>query len=148
MPQPCRGKPESTRKSQSKKEAEVHKESPAGKETEGEILSRYFSQDIINQLNVVFSRMEGNLQLDLHLDSRPVSQELKGYMTELEKYTDKLTVQEADSASDSAALLPFVEVLTASGGKDWISFPRRARGHEFTSFILGLYNAAGPGQPP
>lgn len=50
--------------------------------------------------------MEGNLQLDLHLDSRPVSQELKGYMTELEKYTDKLTVQEADSASDSAALLP------------------------------------------
>lgn len=73
-------------------------------------------------MNVVFSRMEGNLQLDLHLDSRPVSQELKGYMTELEKYTDKLTVQEADSASDSAALLPFVEVLTASGEKTGLAF--------------------------
>lgn len=60
-----------------KKEAEVHKESPAGKETEGKSSAGIFSQDIINQLNVVFSRMEGNLQLDLHLDSRPVSQELK-----------------------------------------------------------------------
>lgn len=43
-------------------------------------------------------------------------------MTELEKYTDKLTVQEADSASDSAALLPFVEVLTASGEKTGLAF--------------------------
>ncbi len=83
--------------------------------------------------------MEGNLQLDLHLDSRPVSQELKGYMTELEKYTDKLTVQEADSASDSAALLPFVEVLTASGEKDWISFPRRARGTRVYLFLSWDY---------
>ena len=130
-----------------KKEAEVHKESPAGKETEGKSSAGIFSQDIINQLNVVFSRMEGNLQLDLHLDSRPVSQELKGYMTELEKYTDKLTVQEADSASDSAALLPFVEVLTASGEKTGLAFHGVPGGHEFTSFILGLYNAAGPGQP-
>ena len=130
-----------------KKEAEVHKESPAGKETEGKSSAGIFSQDIINQLNVVFSRMEGNLQLDLHLDSRPVSQELKGYMTELEKYTDKLTVQEADSASDYAALLPFVEVLTASGEKTGLAFHGVPGGHEFTSFILGLYNAAGPGQP-
>ena len=44
------------------KEAEVHKESPAGKETEGKSSAGIFSQDIINQLNVVFSRMEGNLQ--------------------------------------------------------------------------------------
>ena len=130
-----------------KKEAEVHKESPAGKETEGKSSAGIFSQDIINQLNVVFSRMEGNLQLDLHLDSRPVSQELKGYMTELEKYTDKLTVQESNSASDSAALLPFVEVLTDSGEKTGLAFHGVPGGHEFTSFILGLYNAAGPGQP-
>lgn len=130
-----------------KKETEVHEEPSAGKETEGKSSAGIFSQDIVNQLNVVFSRMEGNLQLDLHLDSRPVSQELKGYMTELEKYTDKLTVQESNSASDSAALLPFVEVLTASGEKTGLAFHGVPGGHEFTSFILGLYNAAGPGQP-
>ena len=130
-----------------KKETEVHEEPSAGKETEGKSSAGIFSQDIVNQLNVVFSRMEGNLQLDLHLDSRPVSQKLKGYMTELEKYTDKLTVQESNSASDSAALLPFVEVLTASGEKTGLAFHGVPGGHEFTSFILGLYNAAGPGQP-
>lgn len=130
-----------------KKETEVHEEPSAGKETEGKSSAGFFSQDIVNQLNVVFSRMEGNLQLDLHLDSRPVSQELKGYMTELEKYTDKLTVQESNSASDSAALLPFVEVLTDSGEKTGLAFHGVPGGHEFTSFILGLYNAAGPGQP-
>lgn len=130
-----------------KKETGVHKEPPAGKETEGKSSADIFSQDIVNQLNVVFSRMEGNLHLDLHLDSRPVSQELKGYMTELEKYTDKLTVQESNSASDSAALLPFVEVLTSSGEKTGLAFHGVPGGHEFTSFILGLYNAAGPGQP-
>ncbi|MCU6776249.1 Thioredoxin reductase [uncultured Blautia sp.] len=130
-----------------KKETEVHEEPSAGKETEGKSSAGIFSQDIVNQLNVVFSRMEGNLQLDLHLDSRPVSQELKGYMTELEKYTDKLTVQKSNSASDSAALLPFVEVLTASGEKTGLAFHGVPGGHEFTSFILGLYNAAGPGQP-
>ena len=68
-------------------------------------------------------------------------------MTELEKYTDKLTVQKSNSASDSAALLPFVEVLTASGEKTGLAFHGVPGGHEFTSFILGLYNAAGPGQP-
>ena len=130
-----------------KKETEVHEEPSAGKETEGKSSAGFFSQDIVNQLNVVFSRMEGNLQLDLHLDSRPVSQELKGYMTELEKYTDKLTVQELNSASDSDALLPIVEVLTASGEKTGLAFHGVPGGHEFTSFILGLYNAAGPGQP-
>ena len=129
-----------------KKSESSEKQSPE-KETEGKASDGIFSQDIVNQLNVVFSRMEGNLLLDLHLDSRPVSQELKSYMTELEKYTDKLTVHETASASDPAALLPFVEVLTASGEKTGLVFHGVPGGHEFTSFILGLYNAAGPGQP-
>ena len=106
-----------------------------------------FSPDIVNQLKVVFSRMQGTLQLNLHLDKRLVSQELKSYMMELEKYTDKLVVQEADASLDEASKLPFVEVLTATGEKTGLAFHGVPGGHEFTSFVLGLYNAAGPGQP-
>ena len=120
-----------------KKEAETAEKASSG----------IFSQDIVSQLNVVFSRMEGKLLLDLHLDSRPVSQELKSYMTELEKYTDKLTVQENTSAADSTSFLPYVEVLTENGKKTGLAFHGVPGGHEFTSFVLGLYNAAGPGQP-
>ena len=107
----------------------------------------FFSQDIISQLNTVFSKMERKLRLELHLDSRPVSQELKKYMAELAKYTDKLTVRESVSSADTGSLLPFVDVLTESGEKTGLTFHGVPGGHEFTSFILGLYNAAGPGQP-
>ena len=40
-----------------------------------------------------------------------------------------------------------MEVLTATGKKTGLAFHGVPGGHEFTSFILGLYNAAGPGQP-
>lgn len=129
----------------------IHPEKPIKKETTAEekktTSADTFSQDIVKQLNVVFSKMKGNLQLCLHLDSRPVSQELKGYMTELGNYTDKLSVYEADSSADAASSLPFVEVLTATGEKTGLAFHGVPGGHEFTSFVLGLYNAAGPGQP-
>ena len=126
----------------------IHPEKPIKKETEIKETSSagIFSQNIVNQLNVVFSKMEGKLQLHLHLDSRPVSQELKSYVTELEKYTDKLSVYEYPDAA-SASFLPFVEVLTVTGKKTGLAFHGVPGGHEFTSFILGLYNAAGPGQP-
>ena len=91
--------------------------------------------------------MDGKLQLDLHLDSRPVSQELKSYMLELAKYTDKLTVREREAAEDASSFLPYVEVKNASGQSCGLAFHGVPGGHEFTSFILGLYNAAGPGQP-
>lgn len=127
----------------------IHPEKPVKKEPEkpGKALAGVFSLDIVNQLNVVFSRMDGKLQLDLHLDSRPVSQELKSYMLELAKYTDKLTVREREAAEDASSFLPYVEVKNASGQSCGLAFHGVPGGHEFTSFILGLYNAAGPGQP-
>ena len=134
----------------------IHPQKPIKKESKAEenkaektvkTSANIFSQDIISQLKVVFSRMEGKLQLELHLDSGSVSEELKRYMMELKNYTDKLVVQEADVAEDEASVLPFVEVQTADGEKTGLAFHGVPGGHEFTSFILGLYNAAGPGQP-
>ena len=134
----------------------IHPQKPIKKESQAEenkaektvkTSANIFSQDIINQLKVVFSRMEGKIQLELHLDSGSVSEELKRYMMELKNYTDKLVVQEADVAEDEASVLPFVEVQTAAGEKTGLAFHGVPGGHEFTSFILGLYNAAGPGQP-
>lgn len=40
-----------------------------------------------------------------------------------------------------------MDVLTESGEKTGLTFHGVPGGHEFTSFILGLYNTAGPGQP-
>ena len=103
-----------------------------------------FSEDMRQQMEAVFARMEQNLILELFLDDRPVSRELQGYMTELAGMTDKLTVRTGTGLPE--AELPCVRVLKADGTDTGLAFHGVPGGHEFTSFMLGLYNAAGPGQ--
>lgn len=98
------------------------------------------------QLDTVFSRMERKLLLKLYLDNRPISAELEGFITALVDLSDKLTVEVADrQASESYA--PCVKICLEDGSETGLAFHGVPSGHEFTSFVLGLYNAAGPGQP-
>jgi len=101
-----------------------------------------FDEAMLQQLNTVFARMAGKLTLKLSLDHRPVSSELKGYMEELAKLTDKLRIEVEDGPE-----APCVRVFREDGSYSGLAFHGVPGGHEFTSFVLGLYNAAGPGQP-
>jgi thioredoxin reductase (NADPH) len=104
-----------------------------------------FTAEMRQQLDTVFSRMEKRLLLKLYLDSRPISAELENFITALGTLTDKLFVEVADrQASESFA--PFVKVCLEDGTDTGLAFHGVPSGHEFTSFVLGLYNAAGPGQ--
>ena len=105
--------------------------------------SALFDEAMLAQLNAVFSRMESPLVLKLYLDARPVSEELRGYMKELEKLTDKLSVEISNQSTEAA---PCVEVYRQNGSYTGLAFHGVPGGHEFTSFVLGLYNAAGAGQ--
>ena len=105
--------------------------------------SALFDENMLAQLNTVFGRMGDRLILKLELDDRPVSAELKGYMEELAKLTDKLRVEIGSGGHNT----PCVRVLKADGSETGLAFHGVPGGHEFTSFVLGLYNAAGPGQP-
>ena len=102
-----------------------------------------FDEATVTQLNSVFARMQQNLILELHLDTQPISQELKDYIQNLARLSGKLTVTEAQGGEN----LPFVRVCRSDGSWSGLAFHGVPGGHEFTSFILGLYNAAGPGQP-
>ncbi|MGN0070570.1 MAG: FAD-dependent oxidoreductase [Atopobiaceae bacterium] len=97
------------------------------------------------QLAAVFERMESPLTLELHLDGGEISSELEAYMEALATETEKLSVTHADTSADDAAELPYVSVLK-DGVPCGMSFHGVPGGHEFTSFVLGLYNASGPGQ--
>lgn len=103
-----------------------------------------FSPEILQQLKTLFDKMEKPLVLALQLDEKPVSQELRQYMEELASLTDKLSVSQAKKTDES---LPAVHVLREDQTDTGLSFHGVPGGHEFTSFVLGLYNAAGPGQP-
>lgn len=108
--------------------------------------SDLFDADMRAQLDAVFARMAKPLILRLHLDDRAVSDELAGYIEELASLTEKLSVERADTSTDNAGELPYVEVCR-DGAPTGLAFHGVPGGHEFTSFVLGLYNAAGPGQP-
>ena len=104
-----------------------------------------FTAEMRQQLDTVFARMEKPLLLKLSLDDRPVSAELERFITALVALTDKLTVTVAERTASSQEA-PCVCVCKADGTPTGLAFHGVPSGHEFTSFVLGLYNAAGPGQ--
>ena len=111
---------------------------PAGQSASGSL----FPPEMLAQLHTVFGRMASHLVLELTLNNAPVSQELAGYMEALCALTDKLTLTKTGTDPDA----PCVRVCRADGSWTGLAFHGVPGGHEFTSFVLGLYNAAGPGQ--
>ncbi len=104
-----------------------------------------FTEEMRQQLDTVFARMEKPLLLKLYLDSRPISEELEQFISALTALSDKLAVEVIDRQAD-ATFAPCVEVCLSDGTPIGLAFHGVPSGHEFTSFVLGLYNAAGPGQ--
>ena len=107
------------------------------------ISNELFTADIKSQLNTVFAKMANPLTLKLYLDDRAVSRELQAYVEEMAKLTDKIAIEFADDIDDAEK--PCVKIFKG-GEYTGLAFHGCPGGHEFTSFVLGLYNAAGPGQ--
>jgi thioredoxin reductase (NADPH) len=112
---------------------------------ESENSDELFTAEMRQQLDTVFARMERPLLLKLSLDNRPVSEELEQFITALVALSDKLTMEVADRQAEET-LTPCVAVCLTDGTPTGLAFHGVPGGHEFTSFMLGLYNAAGPGQ--
>ena len=125
--------------------ARTAKEQPSTPETGAVPGGSLFTPEMRQQLDTVFSRMAHPLQLVLYLDERSVSTELEHFMTELASITDKLTVRVAERSASSQDT-PCMRVCQQDGSWTGLAFHGVPGGHEFTSFVLGLYNAAGPGQ--
>lgn len=104
-----------------------------------------FAGEMRQQLDGVFARMEQPLLLKLYLDSRPISGELERFLSAFCALSDRLSLQVCDrQAREDFA--PCVEIYLADGRPTGLAFHGVPGGHEFSSFVLGLYNAAGPGQ--
>lgn len=106
--------------------------------------SQLFDSEMLSQLHTVFAKMQTPLTLKLSLDERPVSSELQAYMEQLVSLTEKLNLEILNETTDMET--PCVRVFRQDGSDSGLSFHGVPGGHEFTSFILGLYNVAGPGQ--
>lgn len=103
-----------------------------------------FDADMTMQLKTVFSKMEHPLVLKLYLDSKPLSSELENYVRTMAELTDKLSVEVENNHTEQET--PCVRIFSQDGADTGLAFHGVPGGHEFTSFVLGLYNAAGMGQ--
>ena len=120
-----------------------------------------FSDTTKQQRNVVFNRMSRPVTLALELDDTPLSTELRGFIDALVALSGgklKSTVDDGEYEKDDTgrAVFDVDSVLPAArpcvrmvvdGEPTGLAFHGVPSGHEFNSFVLGLYNAAGPGQP-
>ena len=134
--------------------AQEHDQAPA--KTSG-----FFGPDIRKQLDMVFGKMTGKLELALDLDGSQVSKELEAFVGELVGLSDGKLTSRVDSrtdedgkdynpADDLPDARPSVRIcrLDDQGVSQptGLAFHGVPSGHEFNSFVLALYNAAGPGQ--
>ena len=120
-----------------------------------------FSDATRQQLNVVFGRMSRPVTLALELDDTPLSTELRGFIDALVALSGgklKSTVDDGEYEKDDTgrAVFDVDSVLPAArpcvrmvvdGEPTGLAFHGVPSGHEFNSFVLGLYNVAGPGRP-
>ena len=104
------------------------------------------SEDMKAQLRTLFEKMQGSGTLKLYLDKREISRELESYIRELASLSNKLAVDVAD-INASSDFAPCVKLCRADGTETGLAFHGVPGGHEFSSFVLGIYNAMGPGQP-
>ncbi|MEJ5921312.1 FAD-dependent oxidoreductase [Bifidobacterium thermophilum] len=120
----------------------------------------FFDDAIRQQLAVVFSRMARPLVLKLELDDSTLSQELQAFIGEMTSLSDGKLSTVVDTAPVTGGDVslddplpdarPNVRLCTIGvDGKPQetgIAFHGVPSGHEFNSFVLALYNVAGPGQ--
>ena len=106
--------------------------------------SSFFDSNMLAQLNTVFGKMENSVTIKVDLNDNKTSNELENYMKELSKLTSKIKI-EYEVTNDPHK--PVARIYNKDDKYTGLAFHGVPGGHEFTSFILGIYNCSGKGQP-
>ncbi len=108
----------------------------------------FITPEMRQQLEVLFEKFQKNVVVKALLDQSQLSVEMNSFLQELSGISEKvecLTEQVSDK-SEPDETIPALLVLMEDGTETGIRFHGIPGGHEFNSFVIGLYNAAGPGQ--
>lgn len=108
----------------------------------------FITSDMKEQLRELFGRFQSKITVKALLDRSPLASQMEGFLQELSGISEQVECavsRESDKAEPDEAL-PVLCVLREDGTESGIRFYGIPGGHEFNSFVIGLYNAAGPGQ--
>lgn len=104
-----------------------------------------FLDDATRQaLAPVLARFTRPIRLRLYTDDSQMTEENRRMVTELASLSDKVEAEFVPSAGEEDNHT--ISICDAEGNEKGLRFHGVPGGHEFNSFILAMYNAAGPGQ--
>lgn len=138
---------------------EPEEEKPAKKEEAAEASTTGGKSSLLNdalrgQLKGIFSKMESDVTLVSIVDeSIPKSVELRDFLLDVVELGDKLHLELYNKGENpemetkiNADKFPVVSLLNSKGEYSGVKYHGVPGGHELNSFILAIYNLAGPGQ--
>lgn len=108
-----------------------------------EAAGSFLTDEIRDQLKPILEKFDHTVILKLHVNDHPLTKEVKEAVQELAALSAHIKVQEETLA---ASEVPYISLAKEDGTLTGIAFHGVPSGHEFNSFILAMYNVAGPGQ--
>ncbi|MGM9925715.1 MAG: FAD-dependent oxidoreductase [Bacillus sp. (in: firmicutes)] len=132
---------------------------PAKKEEKAAAPAKEGKSSLLNdamrgQLKGIFAKMASDVTLVSIVDeSLPKSVELRDFLLDIAELSDKLHLELYNKGENPemeekihADKYPVVSLLNANGEYSGVKYHGVPGGHELNSFILAIYNLAGPGQ--
>ena len=122
------------------------KERPERKEEEKseEKSGAFISGEIRAQLKGLFTKFANEVKIKAVLDESKLAKEMEGFLEELMELEGPLSWEKQQASGEERA--PYMELFNHKGEETGVRFYAVPGGHEFNSFIVALYNVAGPGQ--
>ena len=115
--------------------------------------SKFLDEGIISQLTGIFERFTSNIKIVAILNESELSKNIDGFLTEISDISDKITLKiykekENPELEKKIKLenYPTIAIIDSENNFRGVKFSGLPSGHELNSFILALYNIAGPGQ--
>ena len=104
----------------------------------------FITDEMKAQLENVFSRFQKKLVLVANTNSSDLGKEIEGFISELSNISENLSTKINKISDNEVAFISLENENGTSTGYKFVGVPG---GHEFTSFVLSIYNYSGKGQP-
>ncbi len=101
----------------------------------------FLPEDMKAQVAQVMEKFASTITVEACVNDTPLGQNMRGFAGEIQGLSDKVQVTITEGAEEAV-----IQVRRADGALSGVRFMGVPGGHEFNSFILALYNVAGPGQ--
>ncbi|MDD3361776.1 MAG: FAD-dependent oxidoreductase [Hespellia sp.] len=103
----------------------------------------FLDDAVKSQLVPLFDKFQQPVCVRAWLGTDKVSKEVESFLEEFTQMTDKVSWERAEE--NMPEYLPAMEVINPDGSASGMIFHGVPGGHEINSFVIALYNAAGPG---